>query len=139
MKLITLKTFGNPIDSHLYKSILEDRDIRCYLFDENMVSLNLLHDIMIGGIKLKINASDFEKAKKIIQEIEAQPIKDKNNKIVSCPNCQSTDIISDFKSVKSLSGFFSMLIALLFTTYPLFYKNLYKCKKCGTEFEIKNH
>jgi len=40
MKLVTLKTFDNSIEAHLLKVKLESEGIRCFIFDENIVSMN---------------------------------------------------------------------------------------------------
>jgi hypothetical protein len=70
MELITLKTFHNPIDAHLFKTRLESEGILCFLFDENMVSLNPFYNYMMGGIKLKINKLDLERVEEILRDTE---------------------------------------------------------------------
>ena len=52
------------------KSKLESKNIMCFLFDENIVGLNPLYNVTVGGIKLKINKSDVDKAISIIEEVE---------------------------------------------------------------------
>ena len=82
MALVTIKTFDNSIDAHMLRSRLENEGIGCYLFDENVVSLNPLYNVTVGGIKLKINDFDVEKAQVIINEVEQAPIlNDKNDGI----------------------------------------------------------
>ncbi len=134
MELVTIRTFDNSIDCHIWKSKLESEGIKCYLFDENMVSLNLLFNITVGGIKLKINESDFEKANKIIEEIESLPIRKENDEILECPNCKSIDLDSDYKSIKGMKGVLSFIISLFFMVFPFYFKRVYKCNECGTEF-----
>jgi len=134
MELVTIKTFDNSIDSHIWKSKLESEGIRCYLFDENMVSLNLLYNISVGGIKLKINQTDFDKANKLIEEIENLPIRNENNEIIKCPNCKSTNLDSDYKSIKGIKGILSFITSLLFMVFPFYFKRVYKCMECETKF-----
>ena len=134
MELVTIRTFDNSIDSHIWKSKLESEGIKCYLFDENMVSLNLLYNITVGGIKLKINESDFEKANKLIEDIESLPYKTENNEILECPNCKSNNLISDYKSIKGIKGILSFITSLFFMIFPFYFKRVYKCEECGTEF-----
>jgi hypothetical protein len=107
--------------------------IKAYLFDENMLSLDPLISIALGGIRLKINKRDFQKAKGIITVIEKKPLINDQNEIITCPTCTSSQLYSGFKSVKSMGGIIALVF--LFIGYPMYYKNLYKCKQCGKEFE----
>jgi DNA-directed RNA polymerase subunit RPC12/RpoP len=138
VELITIKTFDNSIDAHLLKSKLESEGIPCYLFDENMVSINPLYNVTVDGIKLKINAFDKEKVIQIINEIESKNFTNDNDDEISCPNCNSKDLYSDFKSMKDLKGLLSALFAFMFFIYPLYFKRVYKCKNCGYEFKKIN-
>lgn len=99
-----------------------------------MVSLNLLFNITVGGIKLKINESDFEKANKLMEDIESLPIRNENNEILECPNCKSSNLDSDYKSIKGIKGVLSFITSLFFMVFPIYLKRVYKRKECGTEF-----
>ena len=135
MELITIKTFDNAIEAHILKSRLESEGINCCLFDENIVSLNPLYNITVGGIKLKINKVDFEKTQEIIAEIDNTPLTNENDELIKCPNCESTDLYTGFKSMKGLKGILSVITSFLFMVFPIYFKTVYKCKNCGTEFK----
>ena len=135
MELITIKTFDNPIEAHMMKSKLESENIMCFLFDENIVGLNPLYNITVGGIKLKINRSDIQKAIEIIDEIEKNTLTNDQGEIIKCPKCESEDIISRFKSMKGFKGILSAIVSFLFMVFPIYYKTVYKCKNCGNEFK----
>jgi len=107
----------------------------CFLFDENIVGLNPLFNITVGGIKLKIHESDIDRASSIIKEIEKAIITNELGDVVKCPNCQSADLYSGFKSMKGTKGIFSAIISFLFMVFPIYYKTVYKCKECGQEFK----
>ncbi len=134
MDLITIKTFDNFIEAHTMKSKLESENIRCFLFDENIVELNLIYNIAVGGIKLKINKSDAEKAIEIINKFEKSALTDDFGEVIKCPKCGAEDIYSGFKTMKGIKGILSAIISLLFLVFPIYYKNVYKCKNCGNEF-----
>lgn len=134
MKLVTLKTFENSIEANLLRSKLESEGILCFLFDENMVSLNPLYNITLGGIKLKIREADAQKALQIIEEVETTPFTDEQDRQVQCPNCRSTQLYSDFKSVRDITGILTFIVSLLFFVFPFYYKSVYKCRQCGAEF-----
>jgi hypothetical protein len=135
MKLVTVQTFDNAIDVALLKSKLESEGVICYVFDEYTVTINPLLSTGIGGIKLKINENDAEKALLILKEIQEVVAIDEKGKNQTCPNCGSIDLYVDFRSMKGVKGFLSMIIMFAFVIYPLYYKNVYKCKNCDYEFK----
>lgn len=135
MKLITIQTFDNPIDMHLLKSKLESQGIHCFIFDEHTVSINPLFSQGIGGIKLKIDEKDVDKATAILSEMQKDSSLDEEGKSVACPNCGSTDLYTNFRSMTGTKGILSMITMFLFVTFPFCYKNVYKCKSCGNEFK----
>ncbi|MNU79400.1 hypothetical protein D3C71_690140 [compost metagenome] len=137
MALITFKTFDNSIDAHILKIKLESEDITCFLFDENIVSVNPLYSNLVGGIKLKINEEDLEHAREILSELEQTPYTTEEEKVISCPNCESTNIESGYKSMKSVGAVISAIASFVFFIFPVYRKDVYKCKDCGTEFNLK--
>jgi DNA-directed RNA polymerase subunit RPC12/RpoP len=137
MELVILKIFDTAIDAHILKGKLESEDIECYIYDENIVTLNPLFNFAVGGIKLKVNKDDFSKAKSILTEIDNKPYTDNQDEIIKCPNCSSTELYSDFKSMKDVKGIIAAIAAFLFTVFPIYYKSVYKCKKCNTEFKLR--
>lgn len=136
MELVTLKTCDSAIEAHMIRSKLESEEIACYVFDENMVTLNALYANAVGGIKLKINRFDIDRALLVLEEIEQNKFVDSDNQVVHCPDCNSTDFYDHFKSFRGIKGMLSLIFSFAFLTYPLFYKTVYKCKKCGNEMDI---
>ena len=134
MSLITVKTFDNSIETHLLKCKLESEGVKCYIFDENMVSLNPLYNITVGGIKLKINEIDLNKASEIIKLISETKITDEKNEIIKCPKCSSEELYIGYKSMKDVKGILSIIVSLIFMVFPIYYRILNKCKTCGNEF-----
>ena len=117
------------------KSKLESENIMCFLFDENIVGLNPLYNVTVGGIKLKINKSDTEKAAEIIEVTEKSALTNDQGGVIKCPKCESEDIYSGFKSMKGTKGMLSAIVSFLFMVFPIYYKTVYKCKNCGNEFK----
>jgi hypothetical protein len=137
MELVTLKVFDNAIDAHILKCKLESEDIACFIFDEHLVTMNPLYNLAVGGIKLKINLHDVARAKSIIREIENLPYTNNQEEIICCPKCASEDLYSNFKSIKNFKGIMASLISFFFIVFPIYYKSVYKCKKCNFEFTVK--
>lgn len=137
MSLVTVKIVDSGIEAHILRNKLESEGIRCYIHDENIVTLNPLYNFAVGGVKVKVNEEDLETAKEILQEMEDQPYTDDSNQIVSCPICSSTELYADFKSMKDVKGVFAAITSFIFSVFPIYYKSVYKCKRCGEEFTIE--
>lgn len=135
MKLITIKTFDNPIDAHILKNRLEADEIECFLQDENTVAIDPLLSNAVGGIKLQTKEENAQKALSIIQELESKPFEDKNGNIIVCPKCGSTKLYKDFNSIQDLKGLISALFSLVLTIFPIYLSKVYRCKECNTEFK----
>ncbi|MDX2359613.1 MAG: DUF2007 domain-containing protein [Crocinitomicaceae bacterium] len=137
MELITLKTFDSAIDAHILKARIEADGIPCYIFDENIVTLDPLLNFAVGGIKLKVDERDIEQSKEILVAINKMPYHDSQEKDVCCPNCDSTNLINDFKSMKGIKGFLSAVVSFLLMVFPIYYSSVFKCRDCDTEFRPK--
>lgn len=135
MELVTIKTFDNSIEAHLLRSKLRSQDVLCFLFDENIVSLNPLYDLMVGGIKLKVAQSDIEQATEIIEKSVDSDLTSERAEIIQCPRCQSPEIYYGFKSMKGIIGVLTALLSFTFGVYPIYYNTVNKCKSCNTEFK----
>ena len=125
MELITIKTFDNSIDAHLLRIELENEGIECYIYDEHTVTVFPLYSNAVGGVKVKILKTDLERARNIVHPSKAFAI---------CPNCNSQNVISNYKSMKGVKGFLSAFTSLFTSTYPLHYKVVNKCRDCNEEF-----
>jgi len=135
MNFHTVKIFDNTIDAHIVKSILESEDISCYLLDEHVVTLNPLYYIAVGGIKLQVTETDFQKATQMVNNFDTAPLVSENGEIIECPNCNSREIHYGFKSMKGRRGIFSAILSFLFMVYPLYFNRVNRCKSCDTEFK----
>lgn len=134
LKLTTLKTFNNSIEAHILRSKLESENIRCFLFDENIVGVNPLYNVTVGGIKLKINEYDYARANEVLEEILEPPVMDEKSKTLRCPKCGSEQMYRILKSMKDAKGVLSAIISFLLLVFPIYFDTVYKCKKCDHEF-----
>lgn len=134
MGLVTIRTFENSPEAHIFKAKLSSLGIECFIFDEQTITLNPIMGIAIGGIKLKVNENDYEKSNQVINDIENAPLTNDKDEILKCPKCNSAELYAGFKSMKGVKGIISAITSFLFMIYPVYFKNVYKCKKCGNEF-----
>lgn len=129
-----VRTFDNAMDMHIAKIKLESEGIQCYVFDENIVSMNPLYNLTVGGIKLKVTSEYYSKALQLLETAETQPLTNEDNEIITCPNCGSNSYYVGFKSMKGFKGILSIVLTFFMFIYPIYFKSLNKCKSCHTEF-----
>ncbi|WP_414577963.1 putative signal transducing protein [Anabaena sp. CCY 9402-a] len=67
---VTVSTFSNYIDANLAKQLLESQGIQCYLANESTVNMAWHLTVAVGWIKLQVNQTDLEQAKKVLVSSE---------------------------------------------------------------------
>lgn len=67
-ELITVKTFWTSYEANIVKSYLESEGIECLLKDELTINADPLLTNAIGGIKLQVPSSQYEKAYHLLDE-----------------------------------------------------------------------
>jgi hypothetical protein len=98
---LTVRTFWEPIGAHLALAHLETADIQAVLLDENVVAMDWLMANAVGGIKVKVRASDFAEADRILttQIPTAAPTGEIAETITGatacCPRCDSDEIYQE--------------------------------------------
>jgi hypothetical protein len=63
---ITVATFDKTTDAHIAMGRLAAEGIRTLLFDDNMVQMDWLYSIALGGIKLRVARADESLARRIL-------------------------------------------------------------------------
>jgi hypothetical protein len=63
---VTIATFDKTTDAHIAMGRLAVEGIRAFLFDDNMVQMDWLYAIALGGIKLRVMRSDESRARSIL-------------------------------------------------------------------------
>ena len=98
-------------------------------FHQNIVKMVFYYELE------KINDFDLEKATEIYNEIHQTAYTDDDGNVISCPKCQSINLMTQYPVRKGVGGFFSSLMAFLATMVPVYSKKVFKCKDCGEEFK----
>jgi DNA-directed RNA polymerase subunit RPC12/RpoP len=78
MNLITVFSSNVPMDCHILKGRLESDGIRTFLFDEHIISVHPFRAVTVGGVKLKVQEADAEKAGTIMAAIRGQQLHDED-------------------------------------------------------------
>ena len=63
---ITIATYDKTTDAHIAMGRLAVEGIRALLFDDNMVQMDWLYAIAVGGIKLRVPRADEAAARRIL-------------------------------------------------------------------------
>lgn len=63
---VTIATYDKSTDAHIAKGRLAAEGINALLFDDNMVQMDWLYAIALGGIKLRVKSTDARLARSIL-------------------------------------------------------------------------
>jgi hypothetical protein len=131
---LTLASYDNAIEAHLLRSKLASEGIHAFVFDENIITLNLFHNIPAGGVKVKVMESDLTPAMRCLQRLLDAPLLGENNQVLVCPSCKSDKIFSGVRSIYSITGIFAAVVSWMFIVIPPFLESRLMCKLCGKTF-----
>ena len=129
-----VRFYDDPMEAHLGRCLLQNEGIEAYIHDEHIIGLNRAFGVALGGVKLKVAATDKEQALLILQETEHRPYLDEDDQPVCCPKCGSTDLQSGVSKPRTNSGKFHWLLGLLFGVYPIVMERGMNCNACGEQF-----
>ena len=137
MELVTVKTFNTELDARIFMLRLEGEGIECFLFDDNIVGVNPLFNIAVGGVKIKVKQTDVTLVQEIIQDIQLSPYTDEKGEMICCPNCGSIDIMNDVATLSNFKNILAMFTAFVFSVFPIYRNTVFRCNQCATEFKTK--
>ena len=66
-EFVTIATYDKSIDAHIALGRLAAEGIEAVLFDEQMVQMDWLYSIAVGGIKLRVARSDANAALQVLE------------------------------------------------------------------------
>ena len=129
MEYRLLQSFTNYIDAHIIAGRLEESGVKCWLKDENTVAVNPLWTQAVGGIKIMVAEDDFDSAKKLLEEYEAE-----RRANMKCPKCESSRI-EYVSSPRSASNWLGSIVFFILGSLALPLKKTWHCFSCGAEFD----
>ncbi|MCY1515923.1 hypothetical protein D9M68_505280 [compost metagenome] len=124
------------MEANIIKARLDDRDIPCFLTDENIATINPLYNQAIGGVKLNIFEKDIARVNEILAEphLLSAEDPDTDQDEVRCENCGSTNVGLGQATKKRFSWWVTLL-SLVLSVYPFKANQCYHCYDCGHEFK----
>lgn len=131
MEFVSIRSFDNYVSAHIAAGRLEEDGVRCWLKDENTVTIDPILTNAVGGIKLMVTASQAERATNILRVLESE-----HKKLTPCPKCSSLNI-DLVTSPRKGSNWASVLIGFFVTGYALPVEKVYHCFDCGHEYNAE--
>ena len=65
-EFVTVATYDKVVDAHIALGRLSAEGIEAQLFDQNMVQVDWLYSIALGGIKLRVARGDEKAARQVL-------------------------------------------------------------------------
>ena len=132
MEFVLVRVYDNYISAHIARGRLEEEGIRCWLKDENTVTIDPVLTNAVGGIKLMVEKSRSGEAAGILRTIENE-----NKKAHPCPKCNSLNVefVSSPRKIKNWLSFISFG---LFASYAPRVDMVYHCFDCGHEYPAED-
>ena len=75
-EFVTVATYDKPTDAHIALGRLAAEGIEGQLFDENMVQMDWLYSIALGGIKLRVARGDEKAARAVLETDYSKTLED---------------------------------------------------------------
>jgi hypothetical protein len=128
--LVTIATFNTLNEAYNAKNLLETNGITCFLENE---SLNALYVNALGGVKLKISPTEYDKAHKILYPKTENELARKTDdlRFFVCPSCGQLN--EEVKLQSNRYGFLGQLMRGLGLDSPKVI-----CGFCNDSFEKKD-
>jgi len=128
MNFKLIASFDNYLLANMTLGMLQENDINCHLKDEYIVTTDPLLNAAVGGIKIMVEETQFERAEQLVREAEAEFLKE-----VPCPNCKNRGIVAEEKIDKP-TDFWGKLKNQVAYGQTETYSKYYRCTSCGHKF-----
>lgn len=128
MEIVSLKTFDNYFTANIWLTRLQDAGIRCFLLDENTVTIDPILTNAIGGIKLAVAREDAVAASEMLLRFEQE-----YKASARCPRCGSDQLIQ--VPSRKTGNMLTAMLTWLFSSLAVSADQVYQCQQCGYESE----
>jgi DNA-directed RNA polymerase subunit RPC12/RpoP len=129
MKFVMLRAYDHYVEAHLQLQRLEAEGIRAALQDEYTVSIDPVLSHAVGGIKIMVPESQWERARRLLEIWQEE-----YDRAVACPACghQGLERVS---ALKKPMNWITLLLTWLLGNYAVSSATVYRCVNCGQEWD----
>jgi len=131
MSSALVRTYELSMDCHLDRALLESEGIETEILYDKFLSLDPLMSQACGGIELRVGQKDLERAIQLTGQTVA-PFESH-----SCPNCNSHDLIYNWRELCNFRDWFVFIGCFLLGAYPLSYTYVTRCNNCHQCFTFE--
>ena len=132
MKFLPVWSYDNYVAAHIAMGRLEEEGYRCWLKDENTVTIDPILTNAVGGIKLMVAEPQAKNAYLLLKQLH-----DDHQSIQQCPACGGNQV-SEVSTPNKATNWLSAIIGFLFTSYALPIQKANHCFTCGHEYAVEN-
>ena len=118
-------TYSKPEEAHLAGTLLEANGISFAIQDENVVTMDWLYSMAVGGVKLEVAEEDFAEARELLN----LPVE--KDVILQCPHCGSGN--TRMRELSLLAASFVAFLGFIVPARPV----KVDCLDCGKSFKHK--
>lgn len=153
-ELVTVATFGEPLDAHLCCNWLGAEGIEAAIIDEHIAGLNWLYTAATGGAKVQVRRGQAERARALLRERQGQRQGEALAQGPACPDCDSehvdrvTDpgrvvlyvVLAILAVILLLSGAWVLCALPLLVWCMLAWvwqRKRWRCRECGYEWTAR--
>lgn len=124
-----LAAYDNYMLANMTLGLLQENNINCHLDDEHTVTIDPLLNHAIGGIKLMVATTQYDRAIELIKEAEALYLQE-----IPCPHCKNNTLQVEEKT-DSPTGFWQKLKNQIAYGQTSTYSKKYRCNNCKGLFD----
>lgn len=128
MNFKLIATYDNYMLANMTMSMFTENNIKCQLKDENIITMDPLLNAAVGGIKLLVEETDYDRAVALMKEAENDYLKD-----IVCPNCKSNSLTVEEKTNNPTDFWGKLKNQVLFGQTSTYSKG-YRCTNCKKYF-----
>jgi hypothetical protein len=133
-----------PHEAYLAKAFLESEGIDSEIRDELTVQVNNFYSNAIGGVKLLVRESDYEKGIEALKKggyidhsiketITIEMVEfNRSSNLKTCPFCHSSNI-----SIRKTPNILTVLVIFILNIVLPIQKRTFVCHDCGKEWKYK--
>jgi len=129
MNFKQVASFDNYVLANMTLGLLQENGINCHIKDEHIVTVDPLLNPAVGGIKILVEETEFEKAQDLLKQAEENYVKE-----IACPNCK-IHALSVEEIINAPEDFLGKLKNKILYGQPSTYKKQYRCSHCNKVFD----